>query len=51
MLERKHGTPEKKINCTRARMMKNIAMYNLESGFQHGMWDICQESGGEGGNI
>ena len=22
-------------------------MYNLESGFQHGMWDLCRESGGE----
>ena len=22
-------------------------MYNLESSFQHGMWDVCQESGGK----
>ena len=22
-------------------------MYNLESGFQHGMWDLCRESGGK----
>ena len=22
-------------------------MYNLESGFQQGMWDLCQESGRE----
>ena len=22
-------------------------MYNLESGFQHGMWDLCRERGGK----
>ena len=22
-------------------------MYNLESGFQHAIWDLCRESGGE----
>ena len=28
-------------------MMGNLLMYNLESGFQHGMWDLCRESGRE----
>ena len=26
---------------------ETLLMYNLESGFQEGMWDLCQESGRE----
>ena len=36
--------PRRKLECTCTRMMGNLLIYNLESGFQDGMWDLCWES-------
>ena len=36
-IRKKALNPGRKIECTRAQM---------ESSFQHGMWDLCWENGG-----
>ena len=44
-LERKHWTLEEKLGALLLEGWENLQMYNLESGFQYGMLDLCQESG------
>ena len=46
-VRKKAVSPGRIIECTLALMMKKILMYNLESDFQHGMWDLCREIGGK----
>ena len=45
-LGRKHWSPEEKLSTLVLKWWENLLMYNLESSFQHGMWDLCRESGG-----
>ena len=45
MLERKHWNPEEKLSALVLEWWENLLMYDLESGFQHGIWDLCRESG------
>ena len=44
-VRKKALNPGRNVKYTRAQMVGNFLMYNLESGFQHGMWDLCGESG------
>ena len=44
ILERKHWTAEEKLSALWLEWWRNPLMYNLESGLQHRMSDLCRES-------
>ena len=50
-LERKPWTPEEKLSALVLEWWESLLMYNLVSGFQHGMWDLCRKSGRRGGTL